>query len=513
MATLDQTAKELGFKSLADLKTALPSSQTPTATPAPAPIKRTVVQDPAVSQAEGYLSSFQQPESVESIANRKRKESQGMIDSIKQLYADEFAQVEARRNERLSEQNAMSVVSGVSGSGRSFAARDQVNVASDKERQALAAEQSAKLAAIYGKISEDAVAEAKQARLDATAQAEGILKRDAEKQTKAVENLKLMAASGAIDYDAFSSNPQNADVYNYALRTFDGNEDALRSFFVLNRPQEQVIDKMVEGNKYIQVYQHPITGKQRIETTTLPFDVPVEWQTADLGGYVMFYDPKNPDNNKKISKTLTPTQAAAQSGGGVASPSGLSPLSQSIYANPALLNNLTPTEKGKVLKELAANGMNLEQFATQQVTAAQREQIAGFDDLIREANNAADLLSRTKLNTGILASNVGKVGAALGVAPNFTEYRSIIDNFGSALLKLRSGAAVTPQEFTRIAGFIPAVTDDQKTAQIKINRFVEEMTKAQQNYVARSTQTTQQIQQSVAPQQGDYQAYLDAINN
>ena len=75
----------------------------------------------------------------------------------------------------------------------------------------------------------------------------------------------------------------------------------------------------------------------------------------------------------------------------------------------------------------------------------------------------------------------------------------MIDNFGSALLKLRSGAAVTPQEFTRIAGFIPAVTDDERTAQTKINRFIEEMTKAQQNYVTRSTQTTQQIQQSVAP--------------
>ncbi len=106
---------------------------------------------------------------------------------------------------------------------------------------------------------------------------------------------------------------------------------------------------------------------------------------------------------------------------------------------------------------------------------------------------AGTILTDLKLNTGILASRRQAVSAMFGGAKDFTEYRSVVDNMGSTLLKMRSGAAVTPQEFERLRGFIPQINDDEATAATKIQAFYTELDTARQNYILRQTQTTNQI--------------------
>lgn len=176
-------------------------------------------------------------------------------------------------------------------------------------------------------------------------------------------------------------------------------------------------------------------------------------------------------------------------------PSKLPSNLQAIYNNPQLLNNYTPTEKGKILNQLASAGLDLTRFGVEKLGQGQREQIDMFDTLNREAGNAKALLEKG-LDTGQVASRGQEFSAKfLGGAQDYTTYRSVLDNLGSILIKARSGAAVTPQEFERIAGFIPNRYDDEKTAKTKIERFFTELEAAKSNYIKRATQSSYQISQ------------------
>lgn len=172
----------------------------------------------------------------------------------------------------------------------------------------------------------------------------------------------------------------------------------------------------------------------------------------------------------------------------------VSSLSKSVYENPALLDNLTLTEKGKILKELSTSGADMSRFTVNKINAGQRDQIAQYDDLVRQGKEAENILTTSKLDTGPIASRYQAAKSLVGAAdPSFNQYRSVVDNMSSALLKLRSGAAVTPQEFERIKGFIPSINDDEKTAKQKIGTFYSELDTARANYIKRSTQSSQQI--------------------
>lgn len=285
------------------------------------PINRSIT-EPSQSPAAAYLDTFQAPESVAQIAERKRKEARGMIDELKLLYRDERDTIEARRRERLAETNALSVNSGLAGGPRAFAARSDVNVASDKELKAARDQNEAKLKQVYAQISRDAQEEARFQRQEARQSAEGIVKRDEARQAKARENVQLLAASG-VDFDKFKSSPGSQAAYQYALQTFDGNETAMRAFFTLNRPVEQVKERKFENGQLIQIWENPVSGNQRIEVTNLEelgLKIPRGYSEAiDLGGQVMLV-PKDFDPSKDtpfyINKSLTPAQAADAAGGG-----------------------------------------------------------------------------------------------------------------------------------------------------------------------------------------------------
>lgn len=182
-------------------------------------------------------------------------------------------------------------------------------------------------------------------------------------------------------------------------------------------------------------------------------------------------------------------------GGGTGTGGALSALAQSVYDNPALLNTLTPTVKGQILSELAGSGKDVSRFGLQNLGATQREQVSLFDEIENEANFAKGLYDKG-VNTGPLASRAGVLGQKFGMTgQDFTNLNSAISNMGSILLRMRSGAAVTPQEFERIAGFIPSINEDEKTAKMKIERFYTAIAEAKQNYINRQTQSTYDITQ------------------
>jgi hypothetical protein len=144
--------------------------------------------------------------------------------------------------------NAVSVLSGLTGSTVANNSRGKVLDANAKEEQAINNKRALDLAGVYRQISADAEREAREQLTDATKSAEQILARRQASQTKAIDSIKLMASSGLVDFESFKSSPKNAQVYQYALEAAGGSEDQLAAIFALNRPKETVLDKKWIGN-------------------------------------------------------------------------------------------------------------------------------------------------------------------------------------------------------------------------------------------------------------------------
>jgi len=182
----------------------------------------------------------------------------------------------------------------------------------------------------------------------------------------------------------------------------------------------------------------------------------------------------------------------------------LSPLAQTAYDSPNILSSYGATTRESILEEIARSGLDTTRFGLNDPTGGQRDQLAKFDDILSASNTAAVAVGEA--NTGPLAGRVNTLLAPFGVAPDFTAYKSSIDNMNSILLNLRSGAAVTEEEFQRISGYIPLVTDSEATASQKIGLFNESIAEARGNYEFRITQPTfdifqgsQQATQVVTP--------------
>ena len=238
-----------------------------------------------------------------------------------------------------------------------------------------------------------------------------------------------------------------------------------------------------------------LSSRQTLEREKLESQLLSPTEAKSLG--VPYGTTKIEASASGIISQIAGTAGTGRAGGGGGGVAGrLSPRAQAVYDNPTLLSNYTPTEKGKILNEITSNRLDTTRFSVPALNATQREQIALFDEIESEALRAAESY-RKGIDTGPIASRVSKVGATLGFAPEFTDLRSTIDNLGSILLRMRSGAAVTPQEFERIRGFIPQLNEDETTASRKVNRFFDEIAKAKGNYITRATQTSFQIQQNL----------------
>lgn len=293
------------------IPTANPNNQTPggfglpnTNAPVVSPIQRTI--DPAADAATTFLDRpFVQPETASQIADRKRKEAQGFIDATEAKYQSDKAIKERTGRERLSMDNAVSVLSGLTGSTVATNNRKTVLDANDKEMQALNNEKMLTLQKLYMDISKDAETEARTQLQDATTNAEAIVTRRKEVATKAIETITNMAKGGLVDFESFKNSPANAQVYQHALDAYGGSEDALRSAFVLNRPKEQIIGTPTRiGNKYVQAYSNPITGKVSYETIDMPVDLPTEYKNFQKLGDNLVAIPDGWDGDTSKLKTI-----------------------------------------------------------------------------------------------------------------------------------------------------------------------------------------------------------------
>jgi hypothetical protein len=458
------------------------------------------------------------------IRENTRKSMQSQIDAINAQYttliANETATQDKLAQNSAGQTRAVSARSGLMGSdfGNAFMQNDAQNSAKSKSAAlaVLENEKQVKVQQVLGNIEARVNEELKARKAEALGNQEKYIQFVAQTQEQARNDLKTLAQSG-VSLDAM--NPAQ----KAALLKQSGYDEGMGELiFNALKPKPSQIDYQFAnlGNGKALFYgTDPSTGQlkqQIIETSNPQADLIIGIITKYPDAGISLEDDlataQQKIQNSKLYKDQVRPPVSVRGSSGIrtiptpTNPQELSPQAQAVINGALRLEDLTPTVRGQIAGELNSAGYS----PTSSVSAGQRDQLDKLDTLLREANSAQTILE-TGIDTGPLASRL-KAGAAIfGGAQEFTQYRSVIDNLGSILLQARSGAAVTPQEFERIKGFIPSPNDDEKTAKTKVQRFIEEMSAARANYVKRSTQTPAQIKQT-SSSGNDGQSLRDKYN-
>ncbi|ABE61210.1 hypothetical protein Nham_0314 [Nitrobacter hamburgensis X14] len=289
------------------------AAMVPGQNPVVSPIQRTI--DPGADAATKYLDTFQAPETADQIAERLRQGSQGSIDAINKVYDDQVNANNVVGQERLAQDNAISVLSGLTGSTEAGRTRGAVLDKNDKETQAINNERLLKLQSLYSQISQQAIDQAQQQREDATKSANDIVTRRKDAQAQTLDTLKSIAAGGLVDFDSFKSSPQNAQVYQHALDAVGGSEQALRGLFAVNRPQDQLVGTPTRvGDHFIQAYQNPITGKVSYDKVEVPGGLPAQYNNFQKIGDSIVAIPDGWDGDTSKLKVIAGGSSDGSSG-------------------------------------------------------------------------------------------------------------------------------------------------------------------------------------------------------
>lgn len=282
-----------------------------------------------------------------------------------------------------------------------------------------------------------------------------------------------------------------ANTLDNAIKFYvDGYNATLADLESKRKEAQAVIDRNIELYGSRAFSNVPASYKRQIE------------QTAGYGEGYLDNLPMTL-NEENVRSTI-----AKRGGGGGGGSRSVSDTAKAVLSGVLKIEDLTPTERGKIAGELMAAGYT----RTENLNSGQREQIDNYDTLFREAQNAYDILDQG-LKTGVIRSRAMQLSRVFGGSEAFTNFDSAISNLTSILLKARSGAAVTPEEYDRIKGFIPRSTDDTDTVKTKIQRFTNELADAKANYILRSTQSTQSIAKEgkTGSTSNSYDDYLKAL--
>jgi hypothetical protein len=345
--------------------------------------------------AESYLEggAFTTPQTSEQIAREKIRGAQGEIDALNKYGADLIQTQTQTNNQRLQDTNSINALTGLAGSSEAATNTQQTRAQNTQDIQKIQDQVSVKVQGILSQIRQDATTEAAQQRADAVTGAKASIEYQAQREEKASQHATTLAASG-VTVDGL----KKTDPASYQrLADSVGGEGMLKALFTLNRPQETIIDKKIEGGKYMVAYQNPITGKISIET--LDTGLPVGYSnTIDAGNRILAV-PDNWDGDPSklvtINKGLTPSQAASASGGsggGGASDTG-------VQVSSAAQNIIDQINLGANLDDLIKGTSNAAQSLRNEVLAGLNAQGGMTDknvEILTEGKTVVDSLLSTK---------------------------------------------------------------------------------------------------------------------
>lgn len=271
------------------------------------------------------------------------KRAQREINSINKYAAEQIASMKPRQEERIAENAAVNTLTGLAGSTEANITTGRVKAINEQENKLIRAEAAAKVQNILGKISEKALQRAQFERESFTLNAEQKEKQRVANLTEAANNVATLAQSG-VSWEKYKE--QDPESFSYLAETMGG-EELLKASFTLNRPVDSILDKRVEGGKYVIAYQNPIDGSVRVESVDLGLP-PQYTKTVDAGNRIVAI-PDNwsgdPSELITINKGLTPSQAAG--GGGSAGLGGGGTYESDLDAVVGNVLNLIPSENGK----------------------------------------------------------------------------------------------------------------------------------------------------------------------
>jgi hypothetical protein len=484
---------------------ATPAS-TPAATPPPTPTATAgtplaAFNDPIRQFYESQNRVTPTEADQQTIRENIRRQMQASIDAINAQYGSLISRQETQNQDMLGQTRAINARSGLMGSDFGQANETKTKEYNQQQIKMIEDERNLMLQSVFEKVDQRAKEEIQARKQEALGNQQAYLDYLSKSQAEAKKELSLLAGKGV---KLETLNPaQRAKLFQQA-----GYDEGMGELiYNAQKPKKEQIsykyEKLADGQGLF-YGTDPETGELKQQRVSIDIPPDFKLQITDDGTPLIF-NPKT--GEARIASGFGEGQFrkpfASEFGGGSGGyassgdPNHLSPQAQAVINGTLKLEDLTPTVRGKIAGELTNAGYQ----RTANLSAAQREQIDGYDLLKREAESAKALLD-AGIDTGPLASRTSQFKANFGFGnPDFIQYRSSIDNMSSYLLKLRSGAAVTPQEFERIKGYIPGVNDDQKTAKTKIQRFFEETTKAQENYVKRALQTEQSLKQEFSQSQ------------
>lgn len=247
-------------------------------------------------------TTITQPQDVETIQRRMRDDAQGEINSLRKFersLLDEQTVINEKADRSTAARN---VLSGLAGSSEADIAQAATSEKGAKAKEVIRASVEVQVQGVLSAIRKDAIAEARAQRGDRTLD----IQAEEARRKLASDSLATLAASGVTFEGLRKTSP---DEFEYFARQFGGTE-ALRGAFVLNTPQDQILDKRIEGGKYVIAKQNPLTGKVSVETVDLGLP-PSYTKTVDAGDRIIAIpDAWDGDPAKLISLTkgLTPSQ-------------------------------------------------------------------------------------------------------------------------------------------------------------------------------------------------------------
>lgn len=251
--------------------------------------------------------------SYEEISKQLMREAQKEVNSLYKYQNSLLQDQKTVNDENLRQNAAVNTLTGLAGSSEANVTTKRVQTQNQQADQKIRDQVNVQIQGVLSNVRKDAQQmyqfERQQYNVDmATAE-----KMRTEMYTKAVTNTTMLAQSGATAEGYKQTDPEG---YAYLAQQLGG-EEVLKSMFTLNRPQDKILDKKIEGGKYVIAFQNPIDGKIRIESVDLGLP-PQYTKTVDAGDRILAIPDDwdgDPSNLITINKGLTPSQAAGGGGG------------------------------------------------------------------------------------------------------------------------------------------------------------------------------------------------------
>jgi len=212
---------------------------------------------------------------------------QSQIDATNATYADLTNREIQTGEQRKGATRAVNARSGTLGQDFGNAEISRAQETTDKNVQAIGNQRNLVIQQILGKAASDA--DAKIANEKATVdknnkEYQAFLQSSAENTTNQIK--QFAAAGGKIE--------QLTDAeYNHFLESTGLTPEQMKNLVVLNQPKQDIIHSEVQGSKYVQVTQDPVTKKITTNTIDMGFQVPQGYKTEKVAnGQVIFYPDK-----------------------------------------------------------------------------------------------------------------------------------------------------------------------------------------------------------------------------